>query len=348
MNIETVGEATNFAEHALASLRGLSTAPTPQHFAIWYEYHRGQNRELNRVIDILLANRSELSEAVLDEIYDRFFATTVEHKAVRETSRRVQETLKAVVGHISDAKGGAGRFNQTLTGISGELRSPQHSPFEELVARLSNEMAEMTRHTELLDLRLTQSSVTIEQLRSHLETVRKDAMTDGLTGIANRKMFDISLRECVTQALDEGAPLSLLMLDIDHFKAFNDSWGHDTGDDVLRLVARMLIRNIKGQDLASRFGGEEFTILLPRTGLQDATSLAETIRRAFVGRRIVKKDTGTIVGAIAVSIGVAQYQAGEALGEFVRRADAALYRAKNAGRDRVWAATTAAIDQHCT
>lgn len=345
MNIETVGEATNYAEHALASLRGLSTAPTPQHFAIWYEYHRGQNRELNRVIDILLANRSELSEAVLDEIYDRFFATTLEHKAVRETSRRVQETLKAVVGHIAEAQGGAGRFNETLTDIGGELRS-KTSPFEELVERLSSEMAEMTRHTELLDLRLTQSSVTIEQLRTHLETVRKDAMTDGLTGIANRKMFDLSLRECVTQALDEAKPLSLLMLDIDHFKAFNDSWGHDTGDDVLRLVARMLIRNIKGQDLAARFGGEEFAILLPRTALEDATSLAESIRRAFVGRRIVKKDTGTIVGAIAVSIGVSQYQPGEALGEFVRRADAALYRAKNAGRDRVWAATTIAADQH--
>ncbi len=345
MNIETVGEATNYAEHALASLRGLSTAPTPQHFAIWYEYHRGQNRELNRVIDILLANRSELSEAVLDEIYDRFFATTLEHKAVRETSRRVQETLKAVVGHIAEAQGGAGRFNETLTDIGGELRS-KVSPFEQLVERLSSEMAEMTRHTELLDLRLTQSSVTIEQLRTHLETVRKDAMTDGLTGIANRKMFDLSLRECVTQALDEAKPLSLLMLDIDHFKAFNDSWGHDTGDDVLRLVARMLIRNIKGQDLAARFGGEEFAILLPRTALEDATSLAESIRRAFVGRRIVKKDTGTIVGAIAVSIGVSQYQPGEALGEFVRRADAALYRAKNAGRDRVWAATTIAADQH--
>ena len=345
MNFETVVEATNYAEHALASLRGLSTAPTPQHFAIWYEYHRGQNRELNRVIDILLANRSELSEAVMDEIYERFFATTLEHKAVRETSRRVQETLKAVVGHIHEAQGGAGRFNETLTDITGKLKK-ENSPFEELVERLTSEMGEMTRHAELLDLRLTQSSVTIEQLRSHLETVRKDAMTDGLTGIANRKMFDLSLRECATQALDEATALSLMMLDIDHFKAFNDSWGHDTGDDVLRLVARMLIRNTKGQDLAARFGGEEFAILLPHTGLQDATSVAESIRRAFVGRRIVKKDTGASVGAISVSIGVAQYEPGEALGEFVRRADSALYRAKNAGRDRVWAAHTIAADQH--
>jgi len=345
MNFETVGEATNYAEHALASLRGLSTAPTPQHFAIWYEYHRGQNRELNRVIDILLANRSELSEAVMDEIYERFFATTLEHKAVRETSRRVQEALQAVVGHIHEAQGGAGRFNETLTDITGQLQK-KSSPFEELVSRLTSEMAEMTRHAELLDLRLTQSSVTIEQLRTHLETVRKDAMTDGLTGIANRKMFDLSLRECATQALDEGVALSLMMLDIDHFKAFNDSFGHDTGDDVLRLVARMLIRNTKGQDLAARFGGEEFAILLPRTGLQDATSVAESIRRAFVGRRIVKKDTGASVGAISVSIGVAQYEPGEALGEFVRRADGALYRAKNAGRDRVWAAHTIAADQH--
>ena len=139
------------------------------------------------------------------------------------------------------------------------------------------------------------------------DDVRKESLTDPLTGIANRKAFDMRCSR-VGAGGPKSEPVSLLMCDIDHFKKFNDSWGHQTGDQVLRLVANCLSENVKGRDTAARYGGEEFGVLLRGTALSDAA----THRRADPSRRwraekLVKKSTGDILGTITISIGVAQF-----------------------------------------
>jgi diguanylate cyclase len=125
-----------------------------------------------------------------------------------------------------------------------------------------------------------------------------------------------------------------MLTDIDYFKKFNDSYGHLTGDQVLRLVAIAVKQNVKGQDVAARYGGEEFAIVLPQTRLDDAMVLADQIRQTMRRRRIVRKETRDDFGTITLSIGAACYRPGEPLAEIVRRADAALYFAKNNGRNR--------------
>ncbi|CAO3400004.1 Putative diguanylate cyclase (GGDEF domain) [Azospirillum palustre] len=132
-------------------------------------------------------------------------------------------------------------------------------------------------------------------------------------------------------------PLSLLMVDIDHFKSFNDTHGHLVGDHVLKLVARMLTECIKGRDTATRYGGEEFAIILPRTSLENATRLAEQVRVFVGGRQIVNKARNANYGTVALSVGVAQFRPGEPALTLVRRADQALYAAKRSGRNRVTA-----------
>ena len=125
------------------------------------------------------------------------------------------------------------------------------------------------------------------------------------------------------------------MCDIDHFKLFNDTWGHQTGDQVLRLVGHCLSENVKGRDTAARYGGEEFVVILRQTGLDSAVSLANQIRANVESKKLVKRSTGDILGTITISIGVAQLHPGESPSSLIERADTCLYAAKNAGRNRV-------------
>ena len=125
------------------------------------------------------------------------------------------------------------------------------------------------------------------------------------------------------------------MLDVDHFKRFNDTYGHLLGDKVLKLIGRVLKASVKGKDLAARFGGEEFAILLPDTPLSGALSLAESIRKAIEKSKIKRMDTGEAIGNITISIGAARYHSGESINSLIDRSDAALYLSKKQGRNRV-------------
>jgi diguanylate cyclase len=185
---------------------------------------------------------------------------------------------------------------------------------------------------------MTDSSHQIEGLRAELAKAQHEANTDSLTGIANRKYFDYELGLAAEQARTSGEPLSLLLADIDHFKLFNDRHGHQIGDQVLRLVAQVLTQSIKGRDLAARYGGEEFAVILPQTELAGARQLAEQVRKTVAGNRIRLKSNRRQLGTITLSIGCAQFDPHEALGDLIWRADEALYQAKRQGRNQVRAA----------
>jgi diguanylate cyclase len=157
---------------------------------------------------------------------------------------------------------------------------------------------------------------------------------DGLTGVANRKSFDVTLRKLAGDAMNSGDHLAMLMIDIDHFKRVNDTWGHPTGDIVLRHVAKTLQKSVRGGDHVARYGGEEFTVILPRTDSQAAVSVAENIRVGLT-REPFLLELDPPMTPITISIGVACYDPGEPLTEWVARTDAALYSAKKDGRNRV-------------
>ena len=186
-----------------------------------------------------------------------------------------------------------------------------------------------------LEDRLTLSKSEISNLQQSLEAIRAESLTDPLTGLGNRKYFDRSIDMAVQNALASGEPLSLLMFDIDHFKSFNDSYGHLTGDQVLRLVGMSLKQTIKGQDITARYGGEEFAVVLPNTALRQALTVADHIRRAVMAKELKKKSTGEILGRVTISVGVSMLKPGDDTDSLIERADACLYAAKRNGRNRV-------------
>jgi two-component system cell cycle response regulator len=160
------------------------------------------------------------------------------------------------------------------------------------------------------------------------------AITDALTGLYNRRYMETHVGTLVEQASSRGKPLTVLVLDIDFFKSINDSWGHDAGDDVLREFAVRIKKSIRGIDLACRYGGEEFVVVMPETDMAVATMVAERLRRRIASEPFpIQQGARTI--EVTISIGIAALERDEDAAKVFKRADQALYRAKRDGRNRV-------------
>ncbi|MBO6798298.1 PleD family two-component system response regulator [Maricaulis sp.] len=175
-----------------------------------------------------------------------------------------------------------------------------------------------------------------DKLRNRLDESLNMAITDALTGLHNRRFIESRLRQAVESANAGGAPVSVLLLDIDYFKRINDTHGHEAGDVVLKIFAQRITAQLRALDLASRYGGEEFVILMPGSGLAEAEHAAERIRRSVCSELFKLSDELEL--PVTVSIGLAQASPGEPMESLLRRADAALYEAKTDGRNRVQAA----------
>jgi two-component system, cell cycle response regulator len=177
-----------------------------------------------------------------------------------------------------------------------------------------------------------------DHLRDNVQNSIEMAITDALTGLRNRRYMENHLATLAEQACNRGKPLTLMMLDIDFFKAINDSYGHNAGDDVLREFAVRIRKSIRGIDLACRYGGEEFVVVMPETDLHVAGVVAERLRRTISGEPFaVNKGENQI--EVTISIGLSTLElTGEVVADVLTRADSALYRAKNDGRNRVVAA----------
>jgi diguanylate cyclase len=193
-----------------------------------------------------------------------------------------------------------------------------------------------------LENQLAETTAELGRLRENLDQVRRDAMTDGLTNLTNRKAFDERLAEVCEHADAEGEAVTLAIIDIDHFKGFNDTWGHQIGDQVLRYVASVIGRLGAAPRIAARYGGEEFAVIFPAEGGRTAMAVLEDIRTEVSSRALKRRSTNEDLGAITVSAGYAERLAGESTASLVERADAALYASKHAGRNRTTAAASVA------
>ncbi len=326
---------------AIESITRFGLAPTPPHYAIWYAYHARRNLALRRALDIVISNGRAVDEQLMAELHDTFFSAAAEDRTLREAARRVQETLQSLTGLLAGAGSDAARYSATLDAVAVEVQGGQ-ADLPDLIARLLAETRALAARNERLGRRLEESSRQMSCLEKQLEEARREATIDVLTGLMNRRAFDQAIRSLAGEAMNSGAPLALLVIDIDHFKAVNDTWGHVVGDAVLQLVARRLAHRARAEDRPARFGGEEFVFLLSGTRLAEAVAIGDAIRADLEAQRLVLRDTQEAIGTVTVSIGVAVYEPGERLTDWIGRADAALYRAKAEGRNRVVAMEHAA------
>ena len=325
-----------FAKVRSAQIRALRQTASPRIYEVWYTYATGYNPQLNHSINELLQKSGHVSEADLESIYEAQFAPARQMQQLDRVGTQVKGEIDQVMAMIEAAAGTATHYTESLAGVSQQLGDTKdREGLRAIVESLVQTAKDMECSNHALEERLNASKQEINQLQQNLETVRHESLTDPLTTLANRKFFDQAMDKALADAAIKSEPLALMMMDIDHFKKFNDSFGHQTGDQVIRLVSMSIKNNVKGQDIAARYGGEEFAVVLPNTVLRSATTVADHIRRAVMTKQLMKRSTHEQLGRITISIGVATLRAGDTAASLIGRADACLYAAKHAGRNRV-------------
>lgn len=323
-------------ERALSLMKQLRMPPTPRNYEILYAFTTSANKELSAALREAIQRDSCLTEIAADEIYEKYIAKNKFVEQVDDVGTKVSREMNDIMSVIEEACRKAGDYGQSIQGVNAKLEginSPQQ--LKQVLGELFETTNDMAAYNKVLENRLSDSKSQIDELQMKLELTRVESFTDELTGLTNRKRFDQSLELEMSEAIESNEPLCLLLMDIDHFKNFNDTHGHQTGDQVLRLVAHTIKVNVKGRDCAARYGGEEFAIVLPKTKLANANTLAEQIRIAVKSKELVKKSTNESLGHVTLSVGVSCYRPGELASEFIERADQLLYAAKEAGRDNV-------------
>lgn len=334
-------QATEYAQAAFARLKKEGLAPTPDHFELWYAYYSTQNPELTRALDILADNKQKITDEHCRELFQRFLSEARDEDAIRRAGDQVNTTIKSVSTIVRDVKSATATYSTKISTVNAQVEGIKDAgQLKKIISSVMNDTQDMLAQNQKLESQLDKSSSVMEQLQRDLEKFRREAFTDGLTGLANRKAFDTAIKRVTDEAASEGPGYTLLMLDIDFFKTFNDSYGHQVGDQVLRLVAKTLTDGVKGRDIACRYGGEEFAIILPDTGLQAGMAVGNSLRKSVATKDVINRATGEKLARITVSIGVAEFVPGEKTNELIERADAALYTAKHNGRNQAVAAPT--------
>jgi diguanylate cyclase len=322
------------AQRAIDLLAEFGVNPTPSNYEFAFHYVVKTDPALVAAIDAHIKAGKPLSEDVISRLRRQYFGDQEADgvsKIVDKTHIQIDRLASVIESAGGDARGFADALRTTLQndGVAAEAAP------EAMLGQVVKATAAMVERTHKLEAQLAMSSQEVQVLRRDLEKARTESRTDPLTGLPNRKAFQSYIEAQAVRAVSDGQTLSLLFCDIDHFKAFNDSWGHRMGDEVLRLVGQAIEQLAHGVGYPARYGGEEFVIVLPNRTLENAAEVAERIREFVAQKALRAKLSNQTIGRITLSLGVAELSSGETVESFIERADAALYRAKQGGRNCV-------------
>ena len=324
------------AQETLDLMRLHGVAPTSQNYEVWLSYRLARNSELREAIDARIAAGEAFNADFNLEIYERFFTSLGASAQILLAGEKIARDLNEVVSFLKQAEEKSGTYGKTLESAATDLnRGLAPEQIRQIVSSLAAATLDMANHNQRLTNELQRSTTEIGSLRTSLESVRMESLTDSLTGLSNRRMFDETLRMRLDEARAQRTELCLLLCDIDHFKRFNDTWGHHTGDQILRFLASAMQAHARPDFLVARHGGEEFAMILPRVSARAAAQLAEALRAAIQAKRLRRRSTNEDLGQVTVSMGVARLQPGDTPQGLLERADACLYASKRNGRNQV-------------
>ncbi|WP_296816170.1 diguanylate cyclase [Brevundimonas sp.] len=326
--------AYDLAKNALQSMERAGVWPTPLNFELWLYYLGQPDSALAKELDRILRDGA-LTEEESERLATEFLPRARLSEEIRDAGAQLSRELTSVAGAIAEAQRSQAAYGETLAEADQGLEAADAPQVKQVIQTLTRATVQAREENSALEQRLAASTKEVAKLREHLEQVRRDAMTDALTNLANRKAFDDELERRCAEAAEAGEPLTLAVLDVDHFKRFNDTWGHQTGDQVLRYVASVLSRVASPPRVAARYGGEEFAVIFPGASAAGAEALMEAVRREIGSRQLKRRSTNDELGAVTISIGVAHWKPGETPACLLGRADEALYASKRGGRDRV-------------
>ena len=310
-------------------------AYVPTTYALWYEYLAGVNPKLIAAVDRRLQDAAQLTQDEIEGLYAKYIDTR-EASTLEAYQAGLSELMRRM-GEIAASSGaGTADYAKTLAQCEQDLSTiSDPAGVSRIIQSLVTSTNTVRQSTETLHKEVTATRDEMQQLRGQMGVLQNQAQTDPLTRLRNRRGFEQAVAEYLHGSEADLGGCTVMIADIDHFKRVNDSYGHLVGDQVIKALAQVLQNNVKGRDIAARWGGEEFIVFLPATAAAGAVRLAEQLRLAFSKTRIKRGGKQEVSDPVTISIGVAEIESGEALERAVDRADRALYQAKGDGRNCV-------------
>lgn len=336
MQAEDIEFATEWSAQALKLMADNDVPPCPDNYTVWFRYASGRCPELTQEIDQRIESNQSVDLNVTLDLQRRYFSNEKLTDITLDTGSKLNTEVDQLLKIIEDTVGNSTALGASVREASEGLSS-YSSPSDVLkaVEAIVTASRKMEERSAELEEHLHSTKSELSELQQNLEKAHTEARTDALTGINNRMAFDEALDREIGTAHESSKPLCLIVGDIDHFKKFNDTFGHRTGDQVLRLVATCLKSGASEHHIVARYGGEEFAVVMPATDIHQAEIIANHIRETIQARELVKRSTGESLGRVTMSMGVALFQRGDAAASLIERADQCLYQAKHAGRNRV-------------
>jgi diguanylate cyclase len=325
--------AAFIAERAVSLMHRLKIAQTPANYSIWFNYCQGTSPKLKRAIDTLLETETRFDASTSAALVATFGNGETVAAVSNDVSKRLGSLMQDAQGFLQVAIADNRKQMAAMGEVAHEVGAGADpgAVIDGLVAELSKSVSRASK----LEKNFVEATRELVEIRVSLDLAEKRAKTDALTGLPNRLAFEDFFGEAQQAAEKSGRPLSVLLIDVDHFKRFNDDFGHGVGDQVLRLIAKVLRERVRDQDLPERYGGEELVAVFPGSDLKACAAVGEAIRRLISECQITRRSTGEVLPSITVSIGAAQLQPGESMADLIERCDRALYKAEATGRDRV-------------
>jgi diguanylate cyclase (GGDEF) domain len=327
-------QAYELARKAIGVMEAHNVWPTVRNFEIWVHYVGLKSSPLAAEIERLIAAGEPFTDSLGETLATQFLPDTKRNGEILDAGDALSRELQSVSAAIESAQKTSAIYGEQLASASENLAGQDAAKVKAVIDDLSTATRTVHAENKVLEGQLSETTAELTRLRENLEQVRRDAMTDSLTNLANRKSFDESLEAACAEADANSQPLCLGIIDIDHFKGFNDTWGHQIGDQVLRYVSSVIGRMGASPRLAARYGGEEFAVIFPAEQMANAHAVLEEIRVEVSSRALKRRSTNEDLGAITVSSGLAERHPGESSASLVERADTALYASKHAGRNR--------------
>jgi diguanylate cyclase len=323
--------AATIADSAIRSMAKQLVPATPNNFSVWFSYAMGAAPALRKTIDILIGSKRKFDASVNHDLYLTYINPQPD-AALADFSDQLHGVVTTARQFLTTAIAD-NRVQMAALGEASTEFQASHDP-RPIIEKLLAELSRATARASALEKNFAASSQELDTIRNSLKEAEARSNTDALTGLANRRLLDDFLRSAQIVAMETGEPLSAFLIDIDHFKTFNDSYGHQIGDQVLRLVAKVLQENVRDHDLAARYGGEELIAVLPGANLEVCQRVAERLRHRISESRLTRRSTGKEIASVTVSVGVAQFRLAESAEAMIERCDRALYQAKRSGRNK--------------
>lgn len=332
---EERNRAGEYLRLALTYISKYNLPANPVNYTVWYEYVSGKNIKLKKAIDTSLDAAHPIDAGNVEILYQKYVADG-DRLVISKLLTKIALMLKDITGHVLETEGDLAGHGQILSDLASQVgQARDYHEIKTIVDQMILETKDLVDSGKRLQTRMKMSTDDLKLLQQELEKSQQEAQTDALTSLFNKRGFEKRFELERIRAKQNELPFSIIMVDIDYFKRVNDTYGHLVGDSLLKSIANLLKSHLRKNDIASRYGGEEFLILLPETELDGATAVAQKIKDTLAKKEWKLKETGESMGRVTVSMGIALYRLNEPEEALIKRADDALYLAKNNGRNQI-------------